>query len=254
MGGSVATAAPPKTGSNRLGVDTTPGCSVGGSCRINPPDAAPAPAYCVGARADSRRPRNILIRKRAPNTSSATMRMFAKPSDNPKCESNAASPMPAARPASGPIQRDAPEAAGAAALGGIACDGATGPEGATLGVLAGGGVAWRCAPRLRPPPRRRASAVSVATTAVAAMIASARIRNRFMQCLRYSFRVRFLVTGLIHPTYMDGDDTRRQIVKLDVVKTGILHHLFQRGLIRMDANGFRQVAIARLVIGDQLAQ
>ena len=107
------------------------------------------------------------------------MRMLAKPSDNPKCDSNAARPIPAARPAIGPSQREAPEAGGTA-LGGMAC------PGETLGALAGGGVAWRWAPRLRPPPNRLASAVSVATMAVAAITASASIRYRFMQCLRNS--------------------------------------------------------------------
>ena len=48
-------------------------------------------------------------------------------------------------------------------LAACAWAGAAGFAGATLGAVGGGGVTWRCAPRLRPPPRRFASAESAAT-------------------------------------------------------------------------------------------
>jgi len=56
--------------------------------------------------------------------------------------------------------------------------GATAPV-LALGV-AGVGVAERCAPTLRPPPKRFASASSAATSAVAAMTVSVTVSSRFM--------------------------------------------------------------------------
>src|SRR5690348_970240 len=52
---------------------------------------------------------------------------------------------------------------------------------------------------------------------------------------------------------MDRDDARGQVAHLHVLETGRLHHCAQGVLIRMLADGFGEVAITRLVVGDQLA-
>ena len=86
----------------------------------------------------------------------ACISMSAMPSPRPKCESRAASPMPAASPASGPIQlRPAGGAVGCRMAEGVAAA-------CALGLAA----AWpasaftdsRCMPFDAPPPRRFASA------------------------------------------------------------------------------------------------
>src|SRR3989338_8976907 len=50
---------------------------------------------------------------------------------------------------------------------------------------------------------------------------------------------------------MHGDDTRAQIMVTHALESGLLHHSFQRFLIRMAANRLGQVAIAVLVVGDE---
>ena len=90
--------------------------------------------------------------------------MLANAPPRPKCDSSAAMPRPAARPAIGPSQRErlgCAAGAGAAGFARCACDGAA----CCIGCCAGG-VAWRCVtvefwrPMLRPPPMRLASASS----------------------------------------------------------------------------------------------
>ncbi len=101
----------PITGSKRAEAAGA-GSSVG-STRGDVPVLAPAPAYCSGRAGCARRDSSMRTRNTPPTTSSASSRKLANPSDRPKCDSSAASPRPAARPAIGPSQRDAPAAAGA---------------------------------------------------------------------------------------------------------------------------------------------
>jgi len=96
------------------------------------------------------------------------MSMDASSSPNPKWEARAARPMPAARPARGPIQERLGWAWGAAAAaagewleaGAAAWLGAAGP-----GVTDFWGLtASRCIPEDLPPPRRRAASASPVTS------------------------------------------------------------------------------------------
>lgn len=52
--------------------------------------------------------------------------------------------------------------------------------------------------------------------------------------------MRSLLSELI--TAVQRNDTSRQVVVVDVFKTGVLHHGFQGVLIRVHTNRFRQVA------------
>src|SRR4029453_15385071 len=131
--------------------------------------AGEAPAYCIGAGA-LRRMKKKRTRRMPPTTTNAISRKLANVSDRPKCDRSAARPMPGARPAIGPSQRDMPDGA-AAGVAGVAVRGAAdgaaglfGVLGVALGVL-GAGVIWRCEPQLRPPPRRLAAATSAASPA-----------------------------------------------------------------------------------------
>ncbi len=121
-----------------------------------------APRRRPAAASAPRRASSMRTRNTPPITSSASSRKLPRPSGSPKCDSSAASPRPAARPAIGPSQREAPEAAGAAAAAGLAGSvapgvaGMTGCEAAAGGVAAGGADArgatlGRCAPKLLPP-------------------------------------------------------------------------------------------------------
>ena len=78
----------------------------------------------------------------------------ANSSPKPRWEAKAASPSPAARPATGPIQEREGAAAAAPAAG--AADGV-----AAVGALSG--VAWRCVPMDLPEPMRLAASASMAT-------------------------------------------------------------------------------------------
>src|SRR5579883_1373060 len=53
---------------------------------------------------------------------------------------------------------------------------------------------------------------------------------------------------------MDRDDACGEIAHLHVAKTGALHHRAQRVLVRMLADGFGEIAVTRLVVGDQFSQ
>src|SRR5690606_23585445 len=90
-------------------------------------------------------------------------------SPRPRCENRAARPRPAARPATGPIHERLGAAAGVAAEAGVCV--AAGWRGACWGV------AWRCMPKLLPPPRRLASASG--TPKPNDNTATIRVRKRF---------------------------------------------------------------------------
>src|SRR6478672_10456411 len=70
-----------------------------------------APEYCRGAPDICRRPRNIRSTKMPAKTTSPSSSIVPNPSDNPRCDINAASPSPAAMPAIGPSHR-IPDGAG----------------------------------------------------------------------------------------------------------------------------------------------
>src|SRR6266403_2248115 len=105
---------------------------------------------------------------------------------------SAASPRPAAMPAMGPSQREAPDGAAAGedavpAAGVVAGEaGVVGCAEALLAGAAAGGAdfdgvtLWRCAPKLRPPPIRPASARSLRASVRVANAARSRIGVRFM--------------------------------------------------------------------------
>ena len=107
--------------------------------------------------------RNQRTAKKTAAPSSNIIIMLAMPSPMPRCENSAASPIPAARPASGPIQRLMPDWAAAAGAAAAALAGA-----AALGAAAGlAGMASRfitvesrLTPVLLPPPRRLAASAS----------------------------------------------------------------------------------------------
>ena len=54
-------------------------------------------------------------------------------------------------------------------------------------------------------------------------------------------------------TTMQSDNTQRQIEIVDLLKTGLFHHSFQRFLIRMDANRLGQITITGLIPGDDFS-
>jgi hypothetical protein len=58
----------------------------------------------------------------------------------------------------------------------------------------------------------------------------------------------------VHAPDVNRDHACRKIVKFNGIEACGLHHLLQRLLVWMNANGFGQVAIDLLVVGDQLAQ
>src|SRR5487761_2772997 len=49
------------------------------------------------------------------------------------------------------------------------------------------------------------------------------------------------------------DGSGREIVVIDAIEAGMLHHRLQLLLVRVDADRFREVAVARLVVGDDAA-
>ena len=88
-------------------------------------------------------------------------------------------------PAIGPSQREAPDGA-AAGAGAVPAAGVAGCAAALFAGAAAGGAGfdgvtlWRCAPKLRPPPIRAASARSLRVSVSAANAARSRIDVRFM--------------------------------------------------------------------------
>ncbi|VAU69114.1 Uncharacterised protein [Klebsiella pneumoniae] len=52
---------------------------------------------------------------------------------------------------------------------------------------------------------------------------------------------------------MQRDDTRRHIEVFHVFKLGILHHRFQRVLIRVHSDGFGQITVTFCIVCHQLA-
>ena len=52
---------------------------------------------------------------------------------------------------------------------------------------------------------------------------------------------------------MERHNAAGHIVDLDIIETSFKHHLLERLLIGMFANGFNQVLITRFIIGNQLA-
>ena len=144
-------------------------------------------AYWSDGFAAPRRAIYIRNRKMPPTTTSPMSSRLPKPSDKPKCDSSAARPRPAAMPAIGPSQREAPD--GAAAGVGAVLAGDVGVAGCAAALFAGaaaGGVDFegatlcRCAPKLRPPPMRPASTISLKVSASPANVARSRMGMRFM--------------------------------------------------------------------------
>lgn len=52
---------------------------------------------------------------------------------------------------------------------------------------------------------------------------------------------------------VQGDDTAGHIVVSAAFETRLFHHLFERFLVRVHANGFGKIAVTVFVIGDKLA-
>lgn len=117
--------------------------------------------------------------------SAAIIRRFAitpaSAPPSPKCDSSAAMPSPAARPAIGPSQRLG-DGWGVAAGGvaGVACCVRDGDVGWT-GVLCWRWIDCDCRPKLRPPPSRAASASFDATTPIVSTAAMASTTTRFRE-------------------------------------------------------------------------
>src|SRR6266700_2286988 len=87
------------------------------------------------------------MKANTPAPARRAMRRAPTTSAEPPCANSQPRPSPAASPARGASQRLPPEGCGVGCcVGGAACF--------------GGVVIWRCAPRLRPPPSRAASASS----------------------------------------------------------------------------------------------
>jgi len=175
-----------------------------------------APEYCRGAPDICRRPRNIRSTKMPAKTTSPSSSIVPNPSDNPRCDINAASPSPAAMPAIGPSQR-VPDGAGAGvaaggALGALAEAGAAGcdvggddGEAALLAGAAGAGAAFcgemlRCAPKLPPPPMRLASAMPFRASVSTARAAKVKIWVRFIGYLRCLHRNMALTANRSRPS------------------------------------------------------
>ena len=53
---------------------------------------------------------------------------------------------------------------------------------------------------------------------------------------------------------MQGYYPQRQIEVFDLLESGLFHQQLQRVLIRMHANRFGQITIARFIVGDQLTE
>src|SRR4029453_16702503 len=175
----------------------------------------------------------------------------------------------------GPSQRDAPDGAAAAAAPGRAAAAVAGdagitgfdaaPDGATAEGAGVDGVAgamlWRCVPRLRPPPRRLASATSAPRTATAVTVATAKAMSDFMavysewntgsarplRACRGHGRLYGPYVGahrrqhnaapsLIYAPDVQRDHTRGEVVVIDGVEARLFHQFLERLLVRMHAD------------------
>src|SRR6185295_2935022 len=146
-------------GMRQLGADGADGVKADGALLLA---LAVAPEYCSGAPDVCRRPRNIRSTKMPAKMTNPSSSIVPNPSDNPRCDINAASPSPAAMPAIGPSQRDAPDGAGVGvaaggALGALAEAGALGCDGGgddgEAALPAGAAGAAFCAGTLRCAPK-----------------------------------------------------------------------------------------------------
>src|SRR5438128_10914302 len=228
--------------------------AAGGKASAKMRSRGPSPAYCSGADGAEGRAKKRRASQKTPTISNIAIRMPPKSPDMPKCDSNAAKPSPAAMPASGPSQREAPDGAGAgggvcglgagAAVGAPGC-GCAWPAFAGAGCgegRAGCGEILRWAPKLCPPPSRRAS-TSVAISAAAANATSIKLRIRLV-----------MSKSSKNVTAMQGHDARGQIEPLHPLEPRLLHHSLERRLIRMHAYRLGKIAITGLVVGHKLAQ
>ncbi len=146
-------------------------------------------------------------------------------------------------------------AAGAAGFAALAAGGA-GITGFAAGPVdvAGGATLCRCAPKVRPPPSRFASASPTARIIVSAANASARIGNRFIVRPPAPSR-RSSRAGACQCTYPRCSATTPggKVVNLDAIESGDAHHRLQRGLVGMHPDRLGQITVARVVAGDELA-
>src|SRR5687768_183216 len=116
------------------------------------------------------------------------------------------------------------------------------------GVCAGGAVTLRCAPRLRPPPMRRAS-TSVATSAPP----SARIPLKRSHLPIGSTSEPVIVLSNADPS-VDCNHAGRKVKHFDLRQAGLAHHRGERRLVRMLADRLGEVAVGRSVPGHFVAQ
>src|SRR5574343_610920 len=133
--------------------------------------------------------------------SRAIIRKLASSAPKPKCEARAARPIPAARPARGPIHERLGWACGAAA-GWLAGAGAVAWRGAWAGAdcVLLVAIEWRCMPDELPPPRRLASA-SLMCRVKPSTRAAAIITKFFILCLLSVEIDRRSVTAVLNQNY-----------------------------------------------------
>ena len=194
----VASAAAPAAGSCGAAAGDEPDAARCSGCEdepaLEPKPPVPAPAVAsrpVFGPLPAKRRISQRIATKATTASSISITKLARPSPMPRWLKRAASPRPAASPATGPShdRLGAAAAAAPALAGAAAAAGVPGLLGwALLGVALGGvcagclSGALRCMPAGLPPPSRRASA-SIGVNATARPATSAAINQVFMVAL-----------------------------------------------------------------------